>query len=122
MTGQVVYFIGVLLLALPRLVSVVWAFSKQHSWYYPLIGLGLILNLGYCVWRGERWAYYLLIFLCALILLIDGIQLLAVSNMVNFVFMLASPLCVVLGMVMLMVHPNIPDFLNRQRERFSASK
>ncbi len=119
MTGQVAYYIGISLLGLPRLVSVILAFSKQYSWYYPVIGLGLIVNLAYCAWRGERWAYYLLIFFSALILLIDGIQLLAVSNVISFVFMLVSPLCLVLGILMLMVHPKIREFLNQQRKRFS---
>jgi hypothetical protein len=119
MTGQLAYFIVVSLLGLPQLVSVILAFSKQYSWYYPVIGLGLILNLAYCAWRGERWAYYLLILLSALLLLIDGIQLLAVSNMVSFVFMLLSPLCVMLGILVLMVNPKISEFLNQQRKRFS---
>lgn len=121
MNGQVAYFIGFLLLTMPRLFSVILAFSNQQSYYYPVIGLGLVLNLAYCAWRGERWAYYLLIFLSTLLILIDGILLLVVPDMVGFVFMLVLLLFVVLGIVMLMVHPKIREFLNEQRKRFSDS-
>lgn len=122
MSGNVVFLIGVSLICISRCVDVLRAFLTDQSWFFPAIGAGIILNLAYCAWRGERWAYYLLIFLSVICLILSAVLLVAASSLGELIFPVILLIAILTGIVLLVAHPGVREFMDDQRMRFGASK
>lgn len=114
MSGSASFYFGILLITLPRFVSVLLALIHGSSLYYPVIGLGLVLNLAYCTWRGDRWAYYALLLLGAFTILLDVLEVMRSE----FMMLILSPVAVLTGMAIIVVDHRVRHFLDEQRSKY----
>lgn len=124
LSGQSRFLLGVALICLSRAVPalVMLLYYGGFIWFFPVVGALLFITLGYCAWRGERWAYYLLIFLniigCILSLLVM-VSPPDTASLVLTVFTLATAVC---GGLALSLSEETHTFMASQRRRFASER
>jgi len=118
MSGQVAFILGTSLLCIPRLAEFLFALCTGNPWFYAAVGAAIAINLTYCAWRGERWAYYLLFGLSLISLLTSGFLLLAAPSLMVILLLLLPPSLVLAGLLLLALHPGVREFLDNQILKF----
>jgi|GEM_PF-6150749 len=121
MSGHIIFFTGAALICFPRVVSAFSTFASGLPWLMSAAGAALFLNLAYCAWRGERWAYYLLMFLCILGLALSAVLLPTAKTTAELVFRILEILGVALGAGLTGLHPRSKEFMHQQSIRFRAN-
>lgn len=121
MSGQIIFFSGAALICLPRGGLAIYAFTTGLPWFILAAGAAFVLNVAYCAWRGERWAYYLLMFLCILNLVLAGVFLPTVHSTAELLLRVLEIISVALGGGLIGIHPRAQEFMQEQSVRFSVS-
>jgi uncharacterized membrane protein len=122
LSGQSRFLVGVTLICLSRAVPalVILLYQGGFSWFFPVVGALLFITLSYCAWRGERWAYYLLMFLniigCILSLLVI-VSPPKGASLALTIFLLAAAIC---GALLLSLSEDTQTFMGAQRRRFAS--
>lgn len=78
--GKWSLLVACVLIIAPNLFAALWSWIAGGKWFFLAASAGLYLTLGYCIWRGERWAF---IALCLLVLagvLLDGVVIVRMSS------------------------------------------
>ena len=122
MTGQTTFLTGAALICLPNCADAIYSLSSGGPWIFPAIGAGLAVNLAYCAWRGELWAYYLLLFLNCIGLALTAVVFLAVSGIVSIIVLVSSFFASCLGMGMIVIPDGSKKFMSDQRLRFRSQQ
>ena len=123
MSGRTAFLLGSSLICIPRGLYALYAFMMDLPWFFPTVGTAIFVNLAYCAWRGERWAYYLLMFLCivGLVLSVIVLLLLTASGPGALFLGILEMLGVTIGACMIALHPSSNKFMEQQRIRFSST-
>lgn len=120
MSGRTAFLIGSSLICISRGLHALYAFMMDLPWFFPVVGAALFVNLAYCAWRGERWAYYLLMFLCVVGLVLSVVFLLAASGPSAVLLGIFEMLGVTIGACLIALHPGSMEFMEQQRIHFSS--
>ena len=102
----------------PALVSLLY--QRGFTWFFPVVGALLFITLGYCAWRGERWAYYFLLFLNIIGCILTFLVIFSppdAASLVLMVFMLGSA---IFGGILLSISEDTHTFMSAQRRRFAS--
>ena len=110
------------MICLSRAVPALVIFLNQGglTWFFPAVGAFLFMTVGYCAWRGERWAYYSLMFMnivrCILSILVV-VSLLDEATRLLTVFLLSASIG---GGLLLLLSEGTHRFMGAQRKRFAS--
>ena len=121
MSGRNAFLTGSSLICVPRGLYALYAFMMDLPWFFPAVGTALFVNLAYCAWRGERWAYYLLMFLCIIGLPLSLVLMIAADGPVMVSLGILEILGVTIGACLIALHPGSIEFMDQQRIRFSSA-
>ena len=95
-------------------------YRQNFAWFFPVVEALLFITIGYTAWRGERWAYYFLMFLNIIGCAVTIFAILAAPNAATLlvtICLLASAAC---GGVLLSISEATHRFMSAQRNRFAA--
>jgi hypothetical protein len=120
MSGRTAFLTGSSLICIPRGLYALYAFMMDLPWFFPIVGTALLVNLAYCAWRGERWAYYLLMFMCIIGLILSVVLLLAARSPGALLLGILEILGVTTGTFLIALHPGSIEFMEQQRIRFCS--
>ncbi len=120
MSGRTAFLTGSSLICIPRGLYSLYAFMMNLPWFLPALGTAIFANLAYCAWRGERWAYYLLMFLCIVGLVLSMVLLIAAEGIGMVSLGILQILGVTIGACLIALHPDSLEFMDQQRMRFSS--
>ena len=71
-------------------------YRQNFAWFFPVVEALLFITIGYTAWRGERWAYYFLMFLNIIGCAVTIFAILAAPNAATLfvtICLLASAVC-----------------------------
>jgi hypothetical protein len=122
LSGQSRFLIGVALICLSRAVPalVILVSHGGFTWFFPVVGALLFITFGYCAWRGERWAYYLLMFLNIIGCMLSFLVIVSppdAASLVLTIFLLAAG---VGGGLLLSLSEDTHTFMTTQRRRLAS--
>lgn len=114
--------VGVALICLSRAVPalVILLYHGGFTWFFPVVGSLLFITFSYCAWRGERWAYYLLMFLNLIGCILSFLVFVSppdAASLVLTIFLLAAG---VGGGLLLSLSEDTHTFMAAQRKRFAS--
>ena len=121
MSGRTAFLSGSSLICIPRGLYALYAFMMGLPWFFPTVGTALFVNLAYCAWRGERWAYYLLMVLSIVGLVLSVVLLIAADGPGMVSLGILEILGVTIGACLIALHPGSIEFMDQQRIRFSSA-
>lgn len=121
MSGRTIFLTGSSLICLPKGLLAIYALLSDLPWFFPAVGAAIFSNLAYCAWRGERWAYYLLLFLCAIGILSSMVLFVAAKDSAPLFPVIVEAIGMMIGGCLLVLHPSSKEFLEQQRGRFKSA-
>lgn len=121
MSGRTAFLTDSSLICIPRGLYSLYAFMMDLPWFFPAVGTAILANLAYCAWRGERWAYYLLMFFCIVGLALSVVLLIAADGIGVVSLGILQILGVMIGACLIALHPSSQDYMDQQRIRFSSA-
>jgi hypothetical protein len=120
LSAQPRFLIGITSIILSRLIPAFVSLLHQDgfSWFFPIVGALLFLTLGYCAWRGERWAYYFLMFLNIIDCILAFLVIFSPPELASFILTVLMFGLAIFGGVWLSISESTHTFMDAQRRLF----